>query len=255
MKNHCFFLKILCLAFTIFISENSIGQAKEVKDLAQVWVGFLSTTKLNNQLSILAEAHLRRTDFLAKPSFFIIRVGAQYQVNKKLSFNAGYGNMWLAPNTVTGSFFSQERRLFEQVQLNTKWHTINVVNRIRNEQRWQQKVANDAFSGAYRFSNRVRYMFGATAPIFKKSNYPLLIISNEIMFQFGNENRENVFDQNRFFVGLRKKISQTMAFDLGYLEGYQKKISGYQFERLHTLRTFFYYTPDLRHKTQASMPE
>ena len=42
--------------------------------------------------------------------------------------------------------------MYQQAQLNTKYGQISIVYRIRNEQRWQEKIANDIVTGETRFS-------------------------------------------------------------------------------------------------------
>jgi hypothetical protein len=41
-------------------------------------------------------------------------------------------------------------------------------------------------------------------------------------------------------------ISRAWSFDLGYMQVFQQKASGYQYDLNHTLRLFFYWTPDWR---------
>ncbi|HQR94731.1 MAG TPA: DUF2490 domain-containing protein, partial [Sediminibacterium sp.] len=85
-------------------------------------------------------------------------------------------------------------------------------------------------------------------PVFKNPRYPSLSISDELMIQFGKEIVYNTFDQNRLFLGIRQPLTKKLNFDFGYMLGFQQKSTGYQYERIHTLRCFFYYSPDLRKK-------
>jgi hypothetical protein len=73
----------------------------------------------------------------------------------------------------------------------------------------------------------------------------LLVLSDEILVQFGSGIVTNTFDQNRFFAGIKKNLSPSLSFDFGYMPVFQQKSSGYQYDLNHTLRWFFYYTPDI----------
>ena len=39
-----------------------------------------STTRLTDQLGVIGDFHVRRTDFIADPSFYFLRVGANLWV-------------------------------------------------------------------------------------------------------------------------------------------------------------------------------
>ena len=185
---------------------------------------------------------------MADPNFYFLRTGVQYWVNEHLMLTAGIGKMWVAPTTPNWEHFAEENRIYQQVLLTNKMGKIGMVQRIRNEQRWIEKITNDQFTGDYKFSNRIRYLLAFNIPIFKNPLYPSLSLSDELMVQFGKEIIYNTFDQNRLFLGIRQPISKTLNFDFGYMLGYQQKATGYQYDRIHTLRCFFYYTPDLRKK-------
>lgn len=123
---------------------------------------------------------------------------------------------------------------------------VSVLNRFRNEQRWQQIIVNDLWNGDKRFTDRVRYSLSFDIPIFKKKTMPSLVISDEIMIQFGKDVVYNTFDQNCLFIGIKQAISPKLSFDFGYMNVYQQKKSGYQYDMNHTLRLFFYYNNSLK---------
>lgn len=123
-----------------------------------------------------------------------------------------------------------------------------MLNRIRNEQRWQQKILNDRPTGAIKFTNRVRYLLSFTIPINKNPKYPSIVLSDELLVQFGKEVVYNVFDQNRLFLGIRQPINKHLSFDMDHMLVNQQKATGYQYDQTNTFRWFFYYTPDCRKK-------
>ena len=244
------FLPLLILLLLIQFLANPVhAQSKSVNEVSQSWKSLNSTIRFNNRWGMVADFHIRRTNFLADPNFYFLRTGVQYWVNNQLSLTLGIGKMWVAPSTPNWEHFAEENRIYQQALLSSKLGKIGILQRIRNEQRWIEKIANDQFTGNYRFSNRIRYLLAFNIPIFKNPKYPSFSLSDELIIQFGKEILYNTFDQNRLFLGIRQPISKTLNFDFGYMQSFQQKASGYQYDKIHTLRCFFYYSPDLRKKT------
>jgi len=240
---------ISLLALNCFTAAGQ--QEKKVNYQDQLWVSFNSSTRITDKWSIAADAHIRRTHFAADPSFYFLRVGGSYWFNDHFTGTAGYAHMWQA-NAVKEQFvYSNENRLYEQLQIINKWQRFGYTVRLRNEHRWQEKLVSGTKSGDIRYTDRVRLLAGVNYQIFKDPYLPKLMLADEVSFQFGKEVIYNTFDQNRFTIGITQKITDQLAFDLGYMLVYQQKYSGYQYDHNNTLRLFFYYTPDLR-KKQAS---
>ena len=181
---------------------------------------------------------LEKLDFLDNENFYFVRFGAGHSLNNKVFLAAGYAHMWLAPTKSEWNTFSNENRCYQQAQWSSKIGNMSILQRIRNEQRWQQKIVNDQKTGENRFTNRVRYLLSLNIPIFKKSTMPTLVISDEILFHFGKEVVYNTFDQNRIFIGIKQSINPKLSFDFGYMNLYQQKYSGNQYDSNHTLRLF-----------------
>ena len=199
----------------------------------------------------MADLHIRRNNFLADPNFYFARVGANYQLKDNITITAGYAQLWLKPTRDGWHHYVKEKRVYQQVQVTSHIGKISLLNRLRNEQRWHERISNDRFANSFRFSNRVRYLLSIQVPLFKNPAYPSLVIADELAIQFGKEIVYNTFDQNRTFLGLRQRVTSNVSFDIGYMLVYQQKSSGYEYDRNHTFRWFFYYTPDFRKKAAA----
>ena len=237
-------LKLLFVFFPIVLLSQTVKE-KEVNQQFQTWVSLNSVTKFSQHWGIVADVHLRTNDFFQDNNFFFLRGGVSYIPNSKFSFTGGYAHMWLAPKNPSWSTFSDENRIYQQAQMNTKSGNVSVVHRLRNEQRWQEIIINDVETGENKFSNRVRYLLSTTIPIFKKKSAPSLVISDELLIQFGQDVVLNTFDQNRFFIGIKQSINPKLSFDFGYMNVYQQKATGYQYDMNHTLRLFFYLNSSL----------
>ena len=56
------------------------------------------------------------------------------------------------------------------------------------------------------------------------------------------------------FLGVKHALSRSWSFDLGYMLVYQQKANGYSYDLNHTMRWFFYFTPDLRKSRSSHHP-
>jgi hypothetical protein len=237
--------KVLIVLFPIFLFGQTPTK-KEVNQQIQSWISLNNNLKFNDHWSLLADIHIRRTDFIKDDSFYIVRTGISYVSSSKIALAMGYGHMWAAPSKPNWNTFSNENRIYQQVQLNSKIGEVAIIQRVRNEQRWQQKIVNDEPDEELRFTNRFRYLLSLNIPVFKKKTMPTLIVADEIMVHFGKEVVYNAFDQNRIFIGIKQAINPKLSFDFGYMNVYQQKYSGYQYDMNHTLRLFFYYNNSLK---------
>lgn len=218
----------------------------------QFWISSNNTIKLTRRWGFLADVHIRRNNFVADPNFYFVRGAVNYWFSKELTAAVGYGHMWYATPTTTDAFiWTNENRIFQQLLYIGKINKTGLLLRIRNEQRWQQKITNGEKSSENRFTDRVRYLTSLSFPVFKNPNYPRLMIADEICVQFGKEVVYNTFDQNRLTLGIQQKITKDLSFDLGYMLVIQQRLNGYVYDQNNTLRLFFYYNPDFSVKKQT----
>lgn len=249
---------ILWIVFTFLLFPFSTGIAqlppKQVNHQIQFWTSLNTTARISEKWSVIADIHIRRNNFIKDPSFYLIRGAGQYAIKPNFTVAAGYAHMWIAPSRADWQAFVNENRLYQQAIFVTAIGNVNLVQRIRNEQRWQQIIVNDKPSGKWRFTDRVRYLISATIPLSKNNYIPKPVISNELLVHFGKPVWYNPFDQNRLFIGIRQQITKPLSFDIGYMNVYQQKFTGYQYDMNHTIRLFFYYTPDLRKNLQPRHP-
>jgi len=237
----------LTLALGLLLPAAAHGQpAREIHEQYQAWWSVNSFIRMTDRFGAVADVHVRRTDFLAEPSFYFVRFGPNWWVSDKLTLTLGYAHMWRAPTCDGCVTWTNEDRVYQQLQYVTRLGKATVLHRLRNEERWTENVVRDVAIGGSTFSNRVRYLFNLSVPVATNPKVPALNVADELAVQFGPAVVYNTFDQNRLFVGVKQRLSPSWSFDLGYMMVYQQKPSGYQYDLNHTLRWFFYFTPDLR---------
>ena len=242
------------IIFAILFSIISFGQTqteKVINEQTQTWVSINTLTKFSDHWGIIADAHIRSNEVFHDNNFYFLRGGISYITNPTVAITGGYAHMWLAPTNEGWNTYSDENRIYQQVQMNTKLGKVIVLQRLRNEQRWQEKIIKDVSTAENRFTNRVRYLVSFNIPVFKKKTAPLLVLSDEILIHFGQEVVYNTFDQNRVFIGIRQSINPKLSYDFGYMNVYQQKYSGYQYDMNHTLRLFFYLTTSVKYHKPA----
>ena len=238
-------LKILVFLFPL-IAFGQVPAEKVINEQIQTWISINTNTKFSKHWGIVADAHIRSNEIFKTDNFYFLRGGISYFPNPAVAITGGYAHMWLAPTKEGWNTYSDENRIYQQAQMTTKLGKVSVLQRIRNEQRWQEKIVNDLSTGENRFTNRVRYLVSFNIPVFKKKTAPLLVLSDEILIHFGQEVVYNTFDQNRLFVGIKQSINPKLSFDFGYMNVYQQKYSGYQYDMNHTLRLFFYLSTSVK---------
>jgi len=248
---------LVLFLFTTYINSAQTPQKKEINDQAQTWISLNTVLKFNDRWGTMNDFHIRRTDFADKENFYFARTGITYSPYPKLTLAAGYAHLWLAPSKPEWSNFADENRIFQQVLYSSKIGNVSMLQRIRNEQRWQDKMLNDRAVDT-RFTNRIRYLLSFTIPIFNDEKLPSLVVADELLMHFGKEVVYNSMDQNRIFIGIRQNINPKWSYDFGYMNVIQQKYSGYQYDSNHTLRLFFYFTgntKDIFHHDHASGDE
>ncbi len=220
---------------------------KTINHQTQSWMSINTTIRIADKWGIIMDLHERRNHLFADNSFHFVRTGFQYWIKENVTMSLAYGHLWLAPNVAGWQAWSNENRIHEQIQMTTMVGVSNMIQRLRLEQRWQQKIVADNYAGI-KFTNRIRYLINFSIPISKFPHYPSIIISDEMCMQFGKEIVYNTFDQNRFFIGGKQQLSKHISFDIGYMLVYQQKPSGLLYDENNTFRMFFYYSPDVRKK-------
>jgi hypothetical protein len=243
--------KLLILSISILlsfcISEVYAQESKEINEQTQAWWSINTSARLTEKLGLIADFHIRRNDFLKESNFYFGRLGGALWVTDRLTLVAGYAHLWLARPNETGDInYQDENRIYQQIQWRQQVSRVTFVQRIRNEQRWHQVLGPDGEELRIRFSNRVRFLSSFNIRVFENPKLPSISLADEVHVHFGKEIIYNTFDQNRIFAGLKVPIRDNLKFDFGYMMVYQQRYSGNVYDLNHTIRWFFYYSPDLR---------
>jgi hypothetical protein len=172
----------------------------------------------------------------------LLRPGVNYDFTPHVQASGGYAFIESHPY---GRFPAQtnapEHRIWQQLLLRQKAGQANLAHRFRLEQRFvgikdASLPEGDRLTG-YSHRNRVRYFAKGTIPVGpggSDSDY-FLAAYNEVMFNFGR-NTVRVFDQNRAYVAVGRRLPGFGAIEIGYLQQTVQQGNGRVFEFNHTLQ-------------------
>ncbi|AKD03289.1 DUF2490 domain-containing protein [Pontibacter korlensis] len=245
MKNRptLILLAWVLLAPALLLNTASAQTTERIKDHnTNGWYMYFGDHKVADRWGIHAEVQLRRHNTIKNPQQLLFRTGVNYDLTPTAMFTLGYGFIETHPYgdyPAAGTF--PEQRIYEQLQLKGNIARVGLSHRYRLEQRWvKQPGAAD-----YTYLNRARYMIKATLPLVGPSlepKEPFLAAYDEVFVGFGENVKQNIFDQNRAYVALGYKISNSSSLELGYLNQIVQKANGVVFEHNHTLQVSFFHT-------------
>lgn len=95
--------------------------------------------------------------------------------------------------------------------------------RYRYELRWQERPDEDS----YRYANRLRLMFRTryalnSSDIYTDGTY-YLMAQNEIGINMGRQVTNNVFNQNRLYLGLGRRVLNSARVELRYVDRFRSR--------------------------------
>ena len=252
-SNTFFYVMLIALFFRTFFSSAQTPGDKQINHYNQCWNSINSTIRISDYWGAMADFHVRTDDFYNHIYFYFLRIGGINWINRKYPVAYGYAHLWLAPKAGNETW-SNENRIYQQWSASHNEGIVKVLHRIRTEERWMDVIEDDKKTGDRQLSFRLRYLASFEIQVFQNKKSPSIVVSDEVMVQFGKNIALNTFDQNRFFLGLKMTIKPDLTFDIGYMNILQQKSSGYQYDLSNVFRLFFYYSPDYRKNGENTHP-
>lgn len=227
--------------------------SRQTVEEEQVWFAYFNQTRLTDKWGIWFDAHFRTTEhFIKEPSKAIGRLGLMYYLNDDLKFTNAYAFINHFPEEGHAHVSQPEHRIWHQLQLHSKYGKVRTMQWLRLEERFRRNIKNDnELADGYRFDWRIRANFLLNIPLSKKGIVPhsfSAVVNDEIFVNLSKNNVYNIFDQNRFFVGLAYNFNTHSNLQFGYMNVYQQLASGNKYKNINSLRVFFFQNLDLRKK-------
>jgi len=126
-----------------------------------------------------------------------------------------------------------------------KFHFLRLEHRYKAEARFfhnTNTTLTDLEEGYTYRTLRIRYRLQLIFPLVKFNEVQSLNLKagDEILLNAGKKIVKNVFDQNRWFVGLNMVFSPSFSLEAGYLNSFQEQSSGTDYYNRDILRLALY---------------
>lgn len=200
------------------------AQPRTIQTSNQLWVGYITDSKISQQYSIWNDFHW------VPNGFALLRTGLTRNFTTA-SVTAGYAYGWLPLGSGNDRLSRHEHRPWAQTQLALPLSEVyTLTQRIRYEARFREKVSKGEVQDGYTFSNRIRYQISVKRKLLNQPNTklnPYLSLSEEILLNFGKEVTANAFDQNRISLAFGLQ-SRTVQYQIGLMNRFvQTSPSGF----------------------------
>ncbi|MCD0470703.1 DUF2490 domain-containing protein [Flavobacterium sp. JAS] len=240
------FVKILLLFGFIspFLSAQNI---KKTDQQTLTWIRYYNILPLTEKWALHSEFDNRSFLNPVHENLFVIRVQGRYRVHKNIDLGTGlaYFNVNTQNPNVDPDYSIPEYRIQQDVTFINDIAKVTFHNRFQLEERFTQKVNKTELTDDFYFAYRFRYRLQSTFDLWKKDIRSLkATISDEVMFNFGKDNKRNTFDQNRIYAALRYHFNPNVGLEIGYLKSFQRRASGVDFYDRDIIRFTLYHKID-----------
>jgi hypothetical protein len=250
--------KILFIVLAMLAAGQMFTQSplRNTKTNYNGWFMYFGDHKFSEHWGIHIEAQFRRNEIIAKPLQLLLRTGINYHFSPNAFATAGYCYVLTSPyGFLPAKSAFTENRFWEQLQVKSQAGRIEMITRLRLEQRFS-KLPVIQSKGEYApgddvYTNRARVLVRLSIPfkgktIEDKSLY--FSCYDEAFVNFGENVQMNIFDQNRAYAAIGYKFPKWGKLEIGYMNQLVVKSDGLKIENNHTLQVGFYSTLDFRKK-------
>lgn len=237
----------LCLLALPIRSAAQETPEKEVIQQQQLWLGYMSQTRVTDKFALWLDGHF------VPEAFFVARTGLTWRATDRLLLTGGYAYLGLSvPGGLTADLKRTEHRPWAQgVYTSRIVDDFKLIQRVRYDARYRRQVDAGALAPGFGLTHRVRFMVGLRHNMeylrFAKDFLPYLTLSNEALLNFGPEVVFNHLDQNRITAaaGLSRK---GFSVQLGYMNRFVQLPAGDRFVMNHTLVVWVFHNIDARRR-------
>ena len=190
------------------------------------------------------DGQLRMEGAFARRNQLLLRPGVNYDVSENVQLSGGYAYIDTSgPEDSPSGFDVPENRFWEQLILKQRLGSTRLVHRYRLEQRFVGNIReNDAGEGElvdYTYLNRFRYFLKGVVPLGADLRY-FAAFYNELMIGFGDNVRNNIFDQNRSYAAFGFRFGTDTRLEIGYLLQIVQHPTGARLDYNHTFQIAFF---------------
>ena len=213
------FLILFCQGSHLYAVENDLG----------LWAPTYIRLPINDKVITNLEINPRIQKNITHINQLFVRPSIGYQLTKELSVWQGCG--WIT-NYIPR--FAREERVWQQILHEKEFSKFTLTNRLRLEERFIQDIDGVPL--------RARYLLEFMYPLDKKKIWSF-VTSDELFTNLDTHFKgpQAGIDQNRFFLGLNKKISPNVSLEGGYQMQYINLHSPIQDKLNHIILVKMYF--------------
>lgn len=232
----------LTLIAVCLLSSEVFGQ-KQVETQNLVWTRYHLKADLSDTYRIRQEIENRMYWSTWQQHQFVARTFVDRKLGKGWSTGAGFTYFeQTLPHAPDAGVYTKRTELRPQLELS---YTQNLLERLSlNHRYWSEFRIFEQPGGDFKYGNtRFRYKLELRYDL-----WPDLTLTgyDEIHLNIGNDITHNVFDQNRYGGSIRYKFTPAVNFEIGYINWFQQRTSGFEFFNRHIIRFTLHHNINLK---------
>ncbi|MGZ9734189.1 DUF2490 domain-containing protein [Flavobacterium sp. GNP002] len=224
------FRVILFLLLSILCQAQTKG--KNIDHQSILWTRYYNQLLLNEKWSLHSEFDNRLFLKPMQENLYVIRIQGRYKINDHLETGAGFAYFSVDTQVpeINPDYNTPEYRGQQDLTWKSNANKVTLTQRFQVEERFIHNANKDELLPGTTFFWRFRYRLQADYIFWKKEKQLLkAVLSDEIMFNFGKKIIKNTFDQNRIYAAIHYGLNSNLAFELGYLNSFQRRSNGIDF--------------------------
>ena len=235
------FVSVLCQAQT----------GKNIDHQSIVWSRYYNQLLLNDKWSLHSEFDNRLFIKPIQRNLYVVRFQGRYKINDYLE--TGFGFAYFSVDTqvqeTNNDFNVPEYRGQQDITLKINVKQVTLMQRFQIEERFIHNANKEELLPGSAFSWRFRYRLQGDYTFWRKEKQLLkAVVSDEIMFNFGEKIIKNTFDQNRIYAAIHYGMNANLAFELGYLNSFQRRVGGVDYFNRDIIRFSIYHKIKIQKK-------
>ena len=213
-------LSILCQAQT---------DEKNIDHQSILWTRYYNQLLLTEKWSLHSEFDNRVFLKPVQENLYVVRIQGRYKINDQLETGAGFAYFSVDTQVpeINPDYNTPEYRCQQDLTWKSNVNKVTLIQRFQVEERFIRNASKEELLSGTTFFWRFRYRLQGDYTFWKKEKQLLkAVVSDEIMFNFGEKIIKNTFDQNRIYAAIHYRLNSNLALELGYLNSLQRRVNG-----------------------------
>lgn len=185
-----------------------------------LWFNYNQQVELSAKCQLLNDVQIRTRNWADEWSQFALRSGLQLRLNSQFAFTAGFAWFSTVRHSAKGMIIPNEWRPWQEISFTSAAGKFTLIQRLRSEQRFLERVVDEKKSGNYDFRLRQRYRIEMSVPIYRHTG---IAAGNEVMLNLNHLSDSLSFDQNRLFITISQYLSSNLSVQFQFIRLYQRQ--------------------------------